>query len=743
MKRLISSVFFIIALVSLISFFFTYFQVRDEEVQLRNDLQYRSWLLSESIRISVEPNFENTDILKSIVDNFGEREELTGLGITNEKGENIASSSSYPSNVSSIKAITTDVIKNNKTKGEFESINGQDTYMYAIPLRQERNVTGTLVLMQDAGYIEDRIMETWKTAFLRLFTQILIITLSLVLIFRWIIHEPILSIVESIRHARLNKTHNERLINIPDLPFLRPLLREVHSIRKSLTEARLSASEEARLRHEKIDSPWTAERLKEYVKDTIKGQVLVAVSNREPYIHEKKGDKISYYFPASGMATAIEAIMQACGGKWVAHGSGSGDKAVVDKDDRVAVPPDDPKYTLRRVWLTQKEEKGYYYGFSNEGLWPLCHNVHNRPIFRKDDWLEYQNVNRKFAEVVLSEIKDLKDPIIFIQDFHFALLPKMIKEKRPDAQIILFWHIPWPNAESFGICPFRKELLDGMLGADIVGFHTQLHCNNFIDTIRRELESLIDLEKFAVTRSNHISYIKPFPISIAFYNDKEAKGAEGTTKIKEELFKELNIKSEFIGLGVDRLDYTKGIIERLQAVEIFLKKYPQYLHKFTFIQIAAPSRSGIKKYDQFGEEVMREVERINNEFKKNNWKPIVYLKRHHSQTELSQYYLLANVFVVTSLHDGMNLIAKEYIAARSDERGALVLSKFAGASAELSQAFIVNPYDIEGVADAIKDGIEMESTEQGRRMRKMRKVVKNNNVYGWSAEIIKAIANLE
>ncbi len=743
MKRLISSVFLIIALVSLLTVLFTYFQVKDEEVQLKNDLQYRSWLLSESLRVSVEPNIEDPEALESVLNNFGAEEELRGLSITNDKGESIASSSSYPKNITNLKKISSDVIKSKKPQGKFEEKQDQDIYVYAIPIRQEKDISGSLVIVQNADYIEERTMRIWRTAFLRLFTQILIITLSLFFIFRWIIHDPLVSIVDSIKQARLNKSTTERLSKIPDLPFLRPLLREIYSIKKSLTEARITASEEARLRLEKIDSPWTAERLKEFSKDILQGQTIVAVSNREPYIHEKKGDSINYYFPASGMATAIEAIMQACGGLWVAHGSGSADRLVVDENDRIAVPPDDPKYTLKRVWLTKQEEKGYYYGFSNEGLWPLCHNVHNRPIFRKEDWTEYQNVNSKFADAILEEIKDLKNPIIFIQDFHFALLPKMIKDKRPDAQIVLFWHIPWPNSESFGICPFRKELLEGMLGADIVGFHTQLHCNNFMDTVRRELEARINSEKFAVTRNNHDSFIKPFPISIAFYNDKERKYKFEFATQKEVILKDLNINSEFIGLGVDRLDYTKGIIERLKSVESFLTKYPEYVGKFVFIQISAPSRSGVKKYDEFGREVLVEVERINNSLKAKNWKPIVYIKRHHSQEELDVFYRMANVFLVTSLHDGMNLIAKEFVASRSDERGVLILSKFAGAAAELSQAFIVNPYNIEGVADHIKSGLEMTQVEQERRMKKMRKIIKDNNVYRWSAEILKTVANLE
>ncbi|PIZ00907.1 trehalose-6-phosphate synthase, partial [bacterium (Candidatus Howlettbacteria) CG_4_10_14_0_8_um_filter_40_9] len=390
--------------------------------------------------------------------------------------------------------------------------------------------------------------------------------------------------------------------------FLQPLTKEISGIRRSLLEARLAAGEEAKANLERLDSPWTAERLKQFVKNTLQDRTIVVVSNREPYIHTKVGNKINYYFPASGMVTAIEPVMQACGGTWIAHGSGDADKLVVDKNDRLQVPPDEPKYTLKRIWLTPEEEKGYYYGFSNEALYPLCLLAHTRPIFSEEDWNEYEKVNGKFAQTVLSEIKNLHKPIILIQDFHLALLPKMIKNARPDAVIGLFWHVPWVSPESFSICPWKKEIVDGMLGADLIGFHTQLHCNNFIETVGRELESLIDFEQFTVTRGDHLSVVKPFPISIAFSNGYEYQSPDQGEKLEsKKLLQNLGITAKHIGVGVDRLDYTKGILERLKAIEIFLNKYPSYKGNFTFIQIAAPSKSKIKKYSEFAQAVEKEV----------------------------------------------------------------------------------------------------------------------------------------
>ena len=520
-----------------------------------------------------------------------------------------------------------------------------------------------------------------------------------------------------------------------------PLIKEVGNIQQNLIEARIAASEEARLRLKKFDSPWTTERLKAFVTDILKNRKIFVVSNREPYIHTKEGNTINYHFPASGMVTAIEPIMQATGGMWIAYGNGNADKLVVDENDKIGVPPNDPLYTLKRVWLTDEEVKGYYDGFANEGIWPLCHIAHTRPVFKKDDWKKYGEVNEKFARTVLKEIKNEENPIILVQDFHFALLPRLIKEKRPDATICLFWHIPWPNAEAFSICPWKKEILDGMLGADIIGFHTQNHCNNFITTVGRELEALLDRDQFKVTKNNHSTVIKPFPISIAF---SKRSGEQQKTQDAEskEALKKLGVKSEYVGIGVDRLDYTKGIIERLHAIEIFLTKYPAYIDKFTFIQISAPSRTDIPEYKNFSDKVLAEVNRINNKFKTNDWRPILFLHKHHSHEEIYPLYRAARICIVTSLHDGMNLVAKEFVAARDDEKGVLILSQFAGAARELRDALIVNPYNGEQTAEAIHTALTMKRAEQTERMKRMREILRSYNVYRWSAELLKTIVEL-
>lgn len=744
MKQIITALLIIVLIVSLIAVAFTINQVKNEEQRLTTDLQHRSTLLAESLRETIEPNFINKSdqYLQTIVEKFADRERFAGMAVYDHKGDINAMSSSLPKEISKSQQIATDAMDEDRANGDFVQFKDKKIYLSAIPLHDNKSVVGALMIAQNAGYIDSRLTEIWQNSLLRLFLQIFLLTIAIFLIIRWLIFAPVRSIAESLRSARTGNSDTNKLL--ANSFFFRPLTKEVTNIRRSLLEARIAASEEAKVNLERLDSPWTAERLKQFIKNTLQGRTIVVVSNREPYIHTKVGNKINYYFPASGMVTAIEPVMQATGGTWIAHGSGDADKLVVDKNDRLQVPPDDPKYTLRRVWLTDEEEKGYYYGFSNEALYPLCLMAHTRPIFSEEDWEEYKKVNGKFAATVLSEIKKLHKPIILIQDFHLALLPKMIKYTRPDAAIGLFWHVPWVSPESFSICPWKKELLDGMLGADLIGFHTQLHCNNFIETVGRELESLVDFEQFTVTRGEHLSVVKPFPISIAFSNginpEQKDKDEELTNK---NTLRNLGVETKYIGVGVDRLDYTKGILERLKGIEIFLNRYPSYKGNLTFIQIAAPSKSRIKKYSEFAQAVEKEVERVNSLFKTRNWKPVVLIKKHHSHEEINQFYKLANFCLVTSLHDGMNLVAKEFIASRNDEKGVLILSQFTGASKELKQALIINPYNGNQTAEAIHTALEMTQAEQTKRMKKLRSSVRNHNIYRWSAEFLKTLASFE
>jgi trehalose 6-phosphate synthase len=480
----------------------------------------------------------------------------------------------------------------------------------------------------------------------------------------------------------------------------------------------------------------TEEELRSFVRSKLQDSIQVVVSNREPYSHVFEGDEIRCVESLGGVTIALRPVIKACGGTWVAHGSGSADRVVTDKKGRIMVPPENPSFNLRRVWLSKKEEDGYYYGFSNKGLWPLSHTAYVRPIFNRDDWELYKKVNLKFAEAILEEVGE-RPAQVFIQDYHFTLLPSILRKKRPDNMaIIQFWHIPWPNPEVFSICPWRQEILKGLLGNDLIGFQIQGHCNNFLDTIDRELEARVDRDQFAVFSGGKRTLVRPFPISIDFDEYcRIAQSPEVETEM-EALSKKHRLKGKLIGVGIDRIDYTKGILERLWALDRFLERNPKYHGRFVFIQIGAPSRTRIEAYKRIAAGIEDTVEDINWKYQNASWKPIVYIKEHAAHRTILAFCRLANLCLVSSLHDGMNLVAKEFIASREDNKGVLVLSRFTGAAMELLDAILVNPYAIDDMADSIKRALEMSEKEQGRRMRKLRKVVRENNIYNWIGQIL-------
>jgi trehalose 6-phosphate synthase len=480
---------------------------------------------------------------------------------------------------------------------------------------------------------------------------------------------------------------------------------------------------------------WSAETLRALIAQQMQDQQVLIVSNREPYIHESRHGAIELLRPASGLVTALEPVARACAGTWIAHGSGTADRATVDSHDRIAVPPEDPAYRLRRVWIAEDEEVGYYYGFANSGLWPLCHNAHVRPSFLASDWAAYRTVNEKFADAVAEEAT-APDPTILVQDFHFALLPRLLRSRLPDATILTFWHIPWPNPESFGICPWHEEILDGMLGSSILGFHTQSHCNNFLDTVDRYLEARVDRETFTIWLGGEPTIVHRYPISI----DWPPQGAALQVPVatcRREVRQRLGIAPDArIVLGIDRLDYTKGIVERFLALERLLETHPEWIGRLVFLQVAAPSRSRIEEYHAFEAHVIELAERINARFRRDGYEPIQLKIAHHEFAQVQFLYRAAEVCMVTSLHDGMNLVSKEFVAARDDEAGVLILSQFAGASRELHEALIVNPYDTDQCAAALRLALEMPAAEQRDRMRSLRAVVQEFNVYRWAGRML-------
>ncbi len=486
----------------------------------------------------------------------------------------------------------------------------------------------------------------------------------------------------------------------------------------------------------------TRDNLHQLASQKLGDRLLIVVSNREPYVHTFSGGAIECLVPASGLTVALDPVMRACGGTWVAHGSGDADREVVDSNSKVLVPPKEPAYSLRRVWLSKEQEDGYYYGFSNQALWPLCHIAYVRPLFDEAQWETYKAVNELFADTVCSEMGDRK-AFVFIQDYHLALLSRMIKERKPDVITAQFWHIPWPNREAFRVCPWQEELLDGLLGNDLLGFQIRYHCNNFLDTIDRTIEAKVDYERYEVTRGGKKTAVHPFPISIDFEEINSTAHGEDVLEAMHSFRQLLGLDNQFIGLGLDRIDYTKGILERFRAFDRFLVKYPQYEGKAVLIQAGVPSRVHINAYKLLNEEVDSLAEEINWRHASGRWKPIIYLRRHLSPTALLALRRLAHFMVVSSLHDGMNLVAKEYVASRSDEDGVLILSPFTGAARELTDAMLVNPYAPDEFAEAIKTALEMPREERRTRMRRMRGIIEENNIYKWAADILAHMTGLD
>jgi len=695
--RLVSAIWLSVMLVIGV---FAYLQIREERERLAGDLQRRAMLIAEGLTDAIEASSakQSPAAIERIVKKFGQSQR--GIAVYDRYAtQRFATPDVAPILPPSLPEVTEAISRNAPVQG-YRTLGDRTRFIYATPLVADDQPVGAIAVLQDASHLERAEWDRWSYNAVRFLVPV----------------PPPRTVV--------------------DANMFGPLALEVSRLARSMQRAQAAAEQEAALRLAG-ESVWTEERLKQFVQMQLNGRLLVVVSNREPVSHVWRGGQIQPQAPASGLVTAMDPVMRACGGVWVAHASGDADRETADGRGRLGVPVDDPRYTLRRVWLSKEEEQGYYSGFSNEGLWPLCHIVHTRPVFRPDDWSYYLEVNQKFADTVLDQIKDAESPMVLIQDYHFAPLSALIKAERPDARVAIFWHIPWPNFEAFGICPWQRELLLGMLGADLIGFHTQYYCNNFLETVDRALEARIDWERFAVTRGEHTTYVKPFPISVApeFVDDPPRVS-------RAELLRRLGITAEFLGVGVERIDYTKGLPERIRALRFFFETYPEYRERLVFVQLAAPSRGMIDRYQEIQREVEDRVREINQAFQTKSWRPILYLKAHHEHRDIWAYYRHADFCMVTSLHDGMNLVAKEFVSVRDDEDGALILSRFAGASHELRDALIVNPYDLTGMAEAVRAALEMSPEERRARMIRMRHSVVDHNIYRWAGLLLSELARI-
>jgi alpha,alpha-trehalose-phosphate synthase [UDP-forming] len=738
-------IFALIASVTLVSVASTYFDVLAHRHVLRQELENRTQWMGVSIEPDVEAALATGDstAIPGVAQLLKAGTGALGIAVYDTHGHMLGSAG--PKEV--LDGLGQSVVSKSLAKGlELSAFGhtGEWRWMQEVfPIHNGRQLEGAMTLVVDAGYIRTEGIDLWRRSFWRVVSLVVLIVLITLGMVRWFLTRPMKRVTERLRHLRTG--HGEQRsgkTGAKELSLFSPLAREVETMAESLIAARAAAAAEARLR-EAGEHWWTAERLAVHMRDRAGSSRIFVVSNREPYVHSKQGRETVCSVPPSGLVTAIEPVLRACDGVWVACGSGDADRSTVDEFDRLRVPPDEPRYSLRRVWLTAEEESQYYDGFANEGLWPLCHIAHTRPIFRDGDWECYRQVNQRFANALLEEMEGSEEPVVFVQDYHFALLPRLVKRARPDARVAIFWHIPWPNPEAFGICPWQAELLDGLLGADLLGFHIPLHCHNFLATVDRVLEARTDREHMTVRRHGHFTTVQPYPISVAFEgvpligagaDDPDAE--EQRAAERRRLLGEFGVRAECLVLGVDRLDYTKGIVERLMALEQLLEEHPEHLERLTMVQIAAPSRTRIPSYAELRTHVEEMVERINWRYQTAHWKPIVLIERQCSHNEVKRWYQTADLCMVTSLHDGMNLVAKEYVAARDDEDGVLVLSKFTGAAVELRDALLVNPYDTRGVAAALHTGLEMSRSERRQRMQRMRRQVMEHNIYLWAASVL-------
>jgi trehalose 6-phosphate synthase len=731
---------FIAAVVSIVGLamgLLAWYQVqREREIDLE-DVDRRAHALAYQFSFSArdalaQSDTEARDFLSSRVEGYGR---LIGFTVHRERGDLLAAAKAASEYVDVLDRLVKKSLATGAEVIEIARFHGPLIHALIIPVMDKGSPNGVLAVLHDVSYIDER-----STGRLIQFAYwILLVTpllATVVIAGAWMTYErPLRNLAVWMRRLRLENALEAPPAGLPNALLESESDRLAASFRAARSAGRVHSRAEVQ-----AERVWTRDRLRAHAIDCLgENHQLVVVSNREPYMHQLQGGQTRVIKPAGGVVTALDPVLQACGGLWVAHGAGDADRENADTHGRLTVPLDDTRYTLKRVWLSREEEQGYYYGFSNEGLWPLCHMAHERPLFRTSDWEHYLRVNQRFAEAVLADIGEGK-AVVLVQDYQLALVPQFLKAARPDLCVGLFWHIPWPNPEMFRICPWRAEILRGMLGADLLGFHLQQYCNNFLDTVDRMLETRIDRDNFAVDLQGHTALVRPFPISVQDWAERRVPSGGELDRRIAEATQQNALEGVQIALGVDRIDYTKGLPERFRAVARFFEKNPRQRGRLTFVQLGSPSRTHIRRYREHIADLEALADEINWKFQTDAWKPICFLVGHHDGATVYTFMRMASICIVSSLHDGMNLVAKEYVATRDDNDGTLILSEFAGAARELSDALIVNPYDIEQFADAIQYAVEMEPAERQARMERMRRCVEENNIYLWAAKFLTELA---
>ena len=485
-------------------------------------------------------------------------------------------------------------------------------------------------------------------------------------------------------------------------------------------------------------SGWSPARVHDIYRKAFPQGRLVLVSNRQPYAHMlTENDEITVRRPAGGLSLALDPVLQAVGGTWIAWGHGSADSEVVDDHDRVGVPPEDPAYTLRRLWLSDEDIDNYYLGYSNQALWPLCHNILEHVRFRFRYWRSYRDVNTRFAHAVVEEAGD-EGGLVWFQDYHLALAPAVLRNVRSDLTLAHFWHIPWPAWETLRVCPQKIDILEGLLANDLLGFHLDSFVTNFITCCIRELDAFVDWTKRAVVYKGHMTAVKAFPISIDVGRFEEMAASEETEQRIATIVERYGLAEQKIGIGVDRLDYSKGILQRLEALRLLFRDHPELAGRFTFVQVAVPSRGEIPAYQHLQERVDQRIEELNGALSTDSWKPIVYIRHPLPQDELVAFYRMADVAIISSVQDGMNLVVKEFIASQGDDPGAVCLSEFAGAADEIGRSVSINPFDTEGFAESLRLALAMPLEERRHRMEAMKQKLRRQTIYTWMADFLEA-----
>jgi len=713
-----------------------WFQVERERTTDLDEMDRRADALAHQMVYSIQailklPDKEAAAALGSTLEGFPP---LIGLAVYRPDGRLIAKGRDLLDFSSELKQTVMQAVREAKDIIQtLETSTAQIHIVTSVIRTPEGQPEGILAVVHDLTEVIER-ARSRRMQFAIWGGIVILLLLTVVVTGAWLLYDrPLNRMAEWMRQLRAGEGDESLLI---DPPVAR-LATEGDRLAATLLAKQTARQKQALRAAAPTDPVWTHSRWRAHLTDCLRGSHLLLVSHREPYLHELQDGQPRLLTPG-GLVAALDPVMRASNGIWIAHGAGNADRETADAKGRLMVPPDDPSYTLRRVWLSREEEHGYYHGFANEGLWPLCHRVYQRPVFRARNWEYYVRINRRFAEAVLQEAGS--DPaVVLVHDYQLALVPRLIKEVRPDLVVGLFWYIPWPDPGTFRICPWRDELLSSMLSADLIGFHLQQYCNHFIETVDHSMNARLDWEQCSIEWGGRTTQVRPFPIGVVSRNEHLAPHDVVLDRQLAELRERHSLENLRVAVGIDRIDYIKGLPERFNAVARFLERYPQYRGQFTLVQLGVPSRMHIRHYRDHFNELEALVDTINWRFQTVSWKPIRFLVGQHSPEVIYAFMRMAEIGIFSSLHEGMNLVAKEFAAARSDLDGVLILSEFTGAARELTDALIMNPYDTEQFAETIQQALDMPADERRERMMRMRRQLEEHNAYRWAADFLTAL----